>query len=69
MDRGHFLGSAYHASSRVRGLNEPQKHIQTAVRLCHVRVFAFWDDTLVARQVPNKVEEQLKEIEVVQGDQ
>jgi hypothetical protein len=60
--RGHFLGSAYHACTGHKN------HIQTAVRLYHVRFFALWDDTLVARQVPNKVEEQLKEIEIGQAD-
>jgi hypothetical protein len=70
MVRGHFLGSAYYASeSRVRGLNGPQKHIQTAVRLCPVRVFALIR-LLLDRdlEVQNKVEEQLKEREVVQAD-
>jgi hypothetical protein len=62
MVRGLFLGNAYHASSRMYRVSMGhKKHIQTAVRLCHVRVFALWDDTLVARQVPNKVK-------VVQAD-
>jgi hypothetical protein len=55
--------------SRLYGVSMGhKKYIQTAVRLCHVRLFALWDDTLVARQVPNKVEEQLEEREVVQAD-
>jgi hypothetical protein len=56
--------------SRVYGVSMGhKKHIQTAVRLCHVRVFAL-TRLLLDRdlEVQNKVEEQLKEREVVQAD-